>query len=92
MTTSRGTRLTASPDLASFYDDWGIPGVVFSYSDNLQDEYTATELLNTLDYSDQCKDVQRYKLPDDSFFSGAYDEYSECGGANTTAFVAVLSP
>jgi serine protease Do len=85
-----GTKLTVAPDLEGFYEDWGVPGVVFSYSDNLQDEFTPEELLATLDYSDQCADVERYEMPDDSAFVGAYDEYSECGGGDTTALVAAL--
>ena len=88
----RGTRLTASPDLDAFYDDWGIPGVVFSYSDNLQNDFTAEELLSRLDYSEQCEGVERYDLPDDAYFTGAYDEYSDCGGTSTTALVAALIP
>ena len=88
----RGTQLTATPDLEKFYDEWYMPGVVFSFSDNLQDDMTPAELLDTLDYSEMCESVERYDIPSDAGFAGAYDEYSNCGGSSTTAVVAALIP
>jgi len=87
-----GTQLIASPDLDTFFDEWEMPGVIFSFSDSLQDEYSPEDLLDTLDYSEYCDYQGRKEWPGDSFYSGAYDEYLECGGADTTTWVVALMP
>ena len=87
-----GTRLRAVPDLEAFVDDWSIPGIIFSYSDSVQDTYDPLDLLDTIDYADSCTYVGRTELDDDAYFSGAFDEYEECGDTDTSAFIAVLLP
>lgn len=88
----RGTQLIASTDVEHFFDRWDVAGVVFSYSGDLQNDLIAEELLNSLDYSDQCTLVGRTEMPDDAAFTGFYDEYNDCGDSNTTALVAALIP
>ncbi len=88
----RGTQLVVSTDVKKFYDQWDIPGVVFSYSPDLQKDESEEELLNTLDYSDQCTLVGRSEMPADANFTGYYDEYNDCGNTNTTALVAAVIP
>lgn len=87
----RGTQLIAAPDVEEFFDSWNVPGVVLSFSDNLQEDWTADDLVDTLDYRDQCTYVGRENLPDDSFFTGVYDTYEKCG-VDTVAIVAALVP
>ena len=59
-----GTKLAAAPNLEDFYADWGIPGVVLSYSESLPQEMTAEELLDTIDYSDTCEAGDRDEITD----------------------------
>lgn len=87
-----GNKLTAAPDLQDFADSWATPGVVFSFSDSLQDEWDPLDFLDTLDYSEVCTYDGRTELSETAYFTGGFDEYSECGGGDTIAFVAVLVP
>ncbi len=66
--------------------------MVFSYSEDMQDDYTPADILDSVDYADQCAGVERYDMPDDAAFTGSYDEYNGCGSGNTTAVVAALIP
>ncbi|MBK8049200.1 MAG: serine protease [Anaerolineales bacterium] len=86
-----GAQLVASTDLASFYDDWGVPGVVVSYSDQLPAEMTVEELLTDLDYADTCTDGDVEPLPDGGLI-GSYKVWTDCADAKSQVFVAVLTP
>ncbi len=87
-----GIQLTATPDLAEFYDSWDVPGLVLSYSESLPETMTEDELLDTIDYSDVCTDGGRETLPaDDGDLSGSYQIWNDCDGS-TNALVAVLTP
>lgn len=87
-----GVQLIAALDTEKFFDSWDEPGVIFSFSDVLQDEFEAADLLDTLDYSDDCEYIGRTEMPEDGFYRGAYDEYEQCGGGDTQALIAVLTP
>lgn len=87
-----GTQLRAAPDLDEFASYWDTPGVVFSFSDTLQDVYDPLDLLDTIDYTESCDYIGRTELSEDAYFSGGYDEYENCGGTDTLAFIAVLVP
>ncbi len=87
-----GNQFMAAPDLEAFFNDWSIPGVIFSFSDTLQDNYSPEELLDTFNYEDDCEYSGRKEWPGDSFYAGAYDEYLDCGGSGVTAWVVALEP
>lgn len=87
-----GTQVWASPDLAALSESWAIPGVVFSFSDHLQNTYDPLDLLDSIDYSEVCEFVGRTELDEDAWFAGGFDEYESCGGTDTAAFIAVLTP
>lgn len=87
-----GTQVRAAPDLEEFAASWETPGVSFSFSDSLQEEYSPLDVLDAYDYSEACEYIGRTELDEDAYFAGGFDEYENCGGVGTTAFVAVLSP
>ncbi len=87
-----GLQLWAVPDIDAFYDDWGIPGVVFSYSESLApDEVAVADVLDGLDYSDVCTYDGRESLPD-GFYRGEYDLWSACSDSEATVMVMALRP
>jgi serine protease Do len=88
----KGVQLIATPNLDDFFSSWDIPGVIFSYSDIAQEEFEPTDMLDTIDYSDDCKYLGRTELGEDGFYRGVYDEYEGCGDSDTQALVAVLTP
>lgn len=85
-----GTKLTAAPNLDDFYNDWGVPGVVLSYSESLPDEMTTEELLDTIDYSENCEKADREEITDGPLV-GIYQIWGKCGDT-TTAAIAALEP
>jgi serine protease Do len=87
-----GTQYLASPDLEAFFDDWNVPGVIFGFSETLQDELTPDDLLELRTYDEACDYNGRIEWPEDSFYSGAYDEYVDCGGQDVTTWVVALLP
>ena len=87
-----GIQLWAAPDLDAFENDWGVPGVVLSYSANLAEEgYTPADLLDSIDYGEDCTYTGREELPD-GFYTGVYDVYEECGSAGSSALLLALLP
>ena len=85
-----GTKLTAAPNLDDFYNDWGVPGVVLSYSESLPDEMTTEELLDTIDYSENCEKADREEITEGALV-GIYQIWGKCDGT-TTAAIAALEP
>ena len=86
-----GARLWASTDLDGFADNWGIPGLILSYSTSLPATMTEEELLDAFDLSDTCKDGGRDKLPDGELV-GVYQYWEKCSDVNGAAMVVVLTP
>jgi serine protease Do len=86
-----GTKLTAAPDLEDFANDWGVPGLVLSYSESLPAEMTVEELLDMIDYSDVCEEGEREELPDGELI-GMYQIWGNCDDTDTVAAVAALTP
>ena len=74
-----GLSVSASPDLAAYNDSWTTPGLFYGATTLLGSD--AEELLNRWDYSNSCKEVDRFDY-DDALFVGLYDIYSECGDGN----------
>ncbi|MCB0044460.1 MAG: trypsin-like peptidase domain-containing protein [Caldilineaceae bacterium] len=85
-----GLQLLAVPDLDAFYEDWGIPGIIFSYSDTLED-VSAADLAESIDYSETCTYVGRETLPD-GYYTGEYDIYEECGESGSSVIIMGLIP
>ena len=86
-----GIQLWSAPDVAEFSNSWDVPGVVFSYSDELSPEISTEDLIEAVDYSESCTFIERGELPD-GFFSGFYDVWEACGDAGSTALVLGLEP
>lgn len=89
---AKGIQLIATTNLDDFFSSWEIPGVIFSFSDIAQEEYEPAEMLDTIDYGDDCTYLGRTELAEDGFYRGVYDEYESCGDSETQALVAVLVP
>jgi serine protease Do len=88
-----GIALFASPDLEAFEESWGTPGVVLRYSEDLVGEVDADALLDSLDYSGEggCIYEGRETLSE-GFFVGAFDTWSDCGEAGSSALIVALIP
>ncbi len=86
-----GIQLWSAPDVEEFSNSWDVPGVVFSYSDELNQEFGPEDLIEAIDYSDSCTYVERGELPD-GFFSGFYDVWENCGDAGSTVLLLGLTP
>jgi serine protease Do len=89
-----GLSLSASPDLKSFAESWGMPGVVFNYSTDLVGEASPEDLLGLYDYSKSCKSEGEIEaLPDDSYFNGAFKSWEKCGEEATSgALLVAVTP
>jgi serine protease Do len=87
-----GLQLWAVPDLDAFYEDWGIPGVVFSYSDILDPaEISTTDLIDAIDYSETCTYAGRESIPE-GFYTGDYDLWEGCNEDGASAMILGLVP
>ena len=87
-----GIKFLAAPDLDDFASTWGVPGVVFSVSSSLVENYTQADLLDGIDYAESCEYVGRTDLPD-GYYSGSFDRWASCGGDDqNTALIAALIP
>lgn len=86
-----GTKLTVAPNLEDFASDWGVPGLVLSYSKSLPAEMTVEELLDVVDYSDTCEEGDRDDLPDGELI-GMYQIWGSCDDSATTAAIVALVP
>ena len=84
---SPSSSISAAPSLHSFYNTWDTPGVFFGASVDLLDEIEPGDLLDVLDFSDECTYDDRYDY-EDAVYTGAYDLWVQCGGTNT-AFVVL---
>lgn len=85
-----GTKVAAAPSLDDFYSSWDVPGVVLSYSESLPQEMSVEDLLDTIDYSENCEEGERDDLPEGELV-GMYQIWGNCDGT-TTAAIAVLTP
>lgn len=87
-----GIRLDVSPDLAAFYDDWTVPGVIVRYSETLDEEMTAAELLEDyFDLSSSCDAGDRDALEDGDFLA-EYQFWNNCQDTGTNVYISVLTP
>lgn len=86
-----GTQVTATPDLAAFSTDWGTPGVIVSFSEQLPAGTTLPALLDQVDLSAACQDAGRDALTVGAL-TGFVQRWERCGGSGTTGTVAALAP
>lgn len=86
-----GIRLYATPDFDAWNSDWGVPGAVLSYSEILAADYGPEDLLDAVDYGEECTFDSRNELPDGAL-TGYYDQWVDCGTAGSSALLLALQP
>lgn len=86
-----GIRLDISPDLANFYNDWGIPGAILRFSDVLPDQMAVEDLLDEYTLSETCTKGERNTI-ELGELAGAYQLWDECGGTATSGAIVALAP
>ena len=86
-----GAAIVASSDLDAFNEGYTVPGVVFMASASMAEMGEASDLLDTLDFSDDCLYEGR-ETYEDALYSGYYDLYSGCGGTDTILVVVAALP
>lgn len=86
-----GAAIVASSNLDDFDQYYDTPGVVFLASEELAQFGDASELLNLFDFSDDCYYDGRYEYQD-PLYSGMYDLYESCGGADMIMVVVAAYP
>lgn len=85
-----GVSLKAAIDLADYDSSWTAPGLFFGAST----EYAGVdseEVLDIMDYSENCKSSERFEY-DDSVFVGHYDLWEGCGGTESLWVVLAAQP
>ena len=87
-----GTQLAASPDLKKFYDSWGTPGMLISYSQSLANTKTPQDLLNDIDYSKDCQTHSDQTALPKGYFVGYFERWEDCGDTKTQAVLVALTP
>ena len=85
-----GVSLKAAENLDAYDNSWSAPGMFFGASTQFAGVDTA-EILDALDYSDNCKNSDRFDY-EDSVFSGHYDLWEGCGGAASLWVVLAAAP
>ncbi|MCO5208317.1 MAG: trypsin-like peptidase domain-containing protein [Caldilinea sp.] len=86
-----GSRFDISPDLANFFDNWGIPGAILRYSESLPQEMSVEDLVDAYTLEESCTKGERGSqgLGD---FSVVYQRWNECSGTTTSGVMVVLVP
>ena len=85
-----GSQVTATPDLAAFYADWGVPGVIVSYSELLTPTMTLTQVLDLVDLSAGCGDGGRQPFSSGPL-TGYVQRWERCGNTTTSGTVATIT-
>lgn len=85
-----GIRLDISPDLANFYDDWGLPGAILRYSESLPDQMAAQDLLDEYTLTNSCTKGERNTITVGDL-AGAYQFWNECGDTATSGVIVALA-
>lgn len=87
-----GTFVAASPNLNGFYSLAQQPGVFIGASHLLAQQYTVSSFLNTEQtVYVACKYKGRFSYAD-NFYSGSYDQYTNCGNGLPNLYVCVMIP
>lgn len=74
-----GPALIASPDIDGMYDYWSTPGVWFSASNTLAEQFEPGAILDSYDDLPGCTYDGRYDYSD-PLYTGMYDLWTDCGG------------
>ncbi len=85
-----GISLKAAIDLQDYADSWSAPGFFFGASTDFAGTESA-EILDALDYADDCESSERFEY-DDSVFAGHYDLWEGCGGTESLWVVLAAQP
>ena len=86
-----GQQIEASPDLERFRTTWNVPGVIFGASEQLQANFDPATLLDAVSFAEQCTYDGRQPYSD-AAYTGFRDDYSACGGTDTTYTVVAAEP
>lgn len=86
-----GPQIEAAPDLEGFRTSWNTPGVIFGVSEQLRSSYDPAGLLDALDFGEQCTYEGREAYTDPAY-TGFRDDYSGCGGTDTTYAIIAAEP
>lgn len=86
-----GQQIEAAPDLEAFRTTWTTPGVIFGMSEQLRESFTPEELLDALDFGTQCTLDGREPYSDPAY-EGFRDDYSDCGGTDTSYTIIAAQP
>lgn len=76
-----GKTLSVSPDIQQFNDTWSMAGLYVRSATGLEEELDISDLLDSVDLSDQCKYDDRYEHSHTIYgvtYIGAYDLYTGC--------------
>jgi serine protease Do len=85
-----GASIWAAPDLDSFINTWGTPGVIFNVSDDLARLGGYVQLLDIYRgfYIDSCELDGRYDY-DDGYYRGKFDYFVKCGGSGGADYLVL---
>jgi serine/threonine-protein kinase PknK len=86
-----GLQIEASTDIEAFRGTWGTPGLILGSSEQLQASFDPDTLLDAVSFSDQCTYEGRQPYSD-AAYTGFRDDYSGCGGTDTTYTVIAAEP
>ena len=81
----------ASSNLDDFWGTYSTPGVAFSASDVLAQEYTTASLLDDLAEEYSCTYDGRYEY-DDCLYTALYDLYVDCGDVKSVIIELAAEP
>ena len=85
-----GISLKAAIDLEDYADSWSTPGLFFGASTDFAGT-DSTEILDALDYTDDCASSERFEY-DDNVFIGHYDLWEGCGDTESLWVVLAAQP
>jgi serine/threonine-protein kinase PknK len=81
-----GQELEVAPSVADFRASWNTPGLIFGASEELQSSFDPAGLADAVSFADQCTYDGRTDYSD-AFYTGVRDDYSDCGGTDTSYVV-----
>lgn len=86
-----GNQIKASPDIDAFRSSWDQPGLIFGASEALTERFDPAQLLDAVSFAQQCTYDGREDYSDPAYM-GFRDNYSSCGGTDTTYTVVAAEP
>jgi len=86
-----GNAIFAAPDLDGYYTSWEVPGVFFGASSVLASQINPGDLLDWVDFSEECAYDGQYAY-EDVVYTGSYDVWTNCGGTGSMFVVLEAYP